>query len=113
MDPRMTTETLGLLAVFLDDPASPRYGLELAAAAGVKTGTLYPCLARLEKAGWLSSRWEEIDPRQAGRPRRRLYELTDRGAERARDAIETQMARLRAAQHPKARVQPLPLPRHA
>jgi PadR family transcriptional regulator, regulatory protein PadR len=43
-------------------------------------GTLYKALARLEDAGLLTSRWE--DPAAAeGRPRRRLYELTGRGAE--------------------------------
>ena len=44
-------------------------------------GTLYKALARLEKAGLLTSRWE--NPAQAadeGRPRRRLYEVTGEGA---------------------------------
>jgi PadR family transcriptional regulator, regulatory protein PadR len=38
-------------------------------------GTVYPALHRLERAGLLRSHWAE----QAGR-RRRLYELTARGA---------------------------------
>ncbi len=38
-------------------------------------GTLYPALHRLEKAGWLSSKWAE-----AGGRRRRVYQLTARGA---------------------------------
>jgi DNA-binding PadR family transcriptional regulator len=49
-------------------------------------GTLYKALARLEKFGLLSSRWEGPAAAQ-GRPRRRLYELTRQGAnvaERAR-----------------------------
>jgi PadR family transcriptional regulator PadR len=37
-------------------------------------GTIYPALHRLERAGWLASRWEE----QSGR-RRRVYQLTARG----------------------------------
>jgi hypothetical protein len=42
-------------------------------------GTLYKALGRLEDAGLLASTWE--DPAAAeGRPRRRLYELTERGA---------------------------------
>jgi DNA-binding PadR family transcriptional regulator len=43
-------------------------------------GTLYKALGRLEKAGLLSSRWE--DPNIAadeGRPRRRLYRITADG----------------------------------
>jgi PadR family transcriptional regulator PadR len=40
-------------------------------------GTLYKALDRLERAGYLASRWE--DPRLAadeGRPRRRFYRVT-------------------------------------
>ena len=39
-------------------------------------GTLYKALSRLEHQGLLESRWEEIDPAEAGRPRRRLYRVT-------------------------------------
>lgn len=44
-------------------------------------GTLYKALARLEAGGLLESEWE--DPERAlaeGRPRRRLYRITDAGA---------------------------------
>ncbi|MGW7534075.1 PadR family transcriptional regulator [Amycolatopsis sp. NPDC054798] len=51
------------------------YGLELCAAAGLPSGTIHPILARLEKAGWLRSRWEQVDPSERGRPRRRYYSL--------------------------------------
>lgn len=53
-------------------------------------GTLYKALDRLEKAGFLVSRWE--DPAVAaneGRPRRRHYRVTAKGEEvlaRARSA---------------------------
>lgn len=53
--------------------------MKLGAELDLKSGTVYPLLARLEKAGWLESRWEEIDPAEAGRPRRRLYRLTGEG----------------------------------
>ncbi len=44
-------------------------------------GTLYKALARMEKAGLLTSRWEEPDgPLTDGRPRRRLYLVTGAGA---------------------------------
>ena len=32
-------------------------------------------LARLERCGWLESRWEDIEPAEEGRPRRR-YRLS-------------------------------------
>ena len=64
-------------------------------------GTLYRSLARLEKAGLLSSRWE--DPQIAaaeGRPLRRLYRVTVEGEDAlatardaARDAVSTDRRR--------------------
>jgi DNA-binding PadR family transcriptional regulator len=48
---------------------------------------MYPLLARLETAGWFKSTWEDLDPREAGRPRRRLYTLTPLGQTKANDAL--------------------------
>jgi DNA-binding PadR family transcriptional regulator len=45
-------------------------------------GTLYKALSRLEELGLLTSGWEDAAAAE-GRPRRRLYELTRRGAEQA------------------------------
>ena len=43
-------------------------------------GTLYKALDRLEKAGYLDSRWEEpADAARDGRPRRRFYWVTVTG----------------------------------
>ena len=42
-------------------------------------GTLYKALGRLEEFGLLTSRWEDAEAAE-GRPRRRLYELTGKGA---------------------------------
>jgi len=92
---RMTAHTLAILAAILDDPTRPWYGLELCKEAGLKSGTLYPALARLERAGVLMSKWEDVDPRTAGRPRRRLYELTGAGRAIAEGALSSHLARLR------------------
>jgi hypothetical protein len=86
--PRMTLQTLLVLQAMLSDPTARHYGLELSRVAGFATGTVYPILARLEKADWVSSDWEDVDPAQEGRPRRRLYMLTGKGAEGARGALE-------------------------
>ena len=48
-------------------------------------GTLYKALSRLEEFGLLTSRWEDAAA-AAGRPRRRLYELTRQGAHVAEQA---------------------------
>lgn len=54
-----------------------RHGYELMAQAGVKSGTLYPLLMRLEAQGLLEARW--VDSPQTGRPPRHMYKLTAEG----------------------------------
>jgi PadR family transcriptional regulator, regulatory protein PadR len=49
-------------------------------------GTLYKALSRLEDFGLLSSRWEDA-AEVAGRPRRRLYEITGQGVQAAQKAV--------------------------
>ena len=85
--PRMTIPTQLVLAALLEEPARERYGAELGAIAGLPSGTIHPILARLEGAGWLDSRWEDIDPRREGRPARRYYRLTATGAGASRAAL--------------------------
>ena len=80
LEPRITVPVLRVLQAFLIAGAAERlYGLQLTDQTGLKSGTLYPVLARLEKAGWVVSAWEEVDPRDVGRPRRRYYELSGVG----------------------------------
>ena len=51
------------------------------------SGTVYPALRRLEKAGLLGSGWEkDEDARAAGRPRRRTYKITTLGRKALPDA---------------------------
>ena len=67
------------------------YGFDLADQTKLKSGTMYPLLARLEKAGWLTSRTEDVDPHLVGRPRRRLYALTGEGELAARQELTSQL----------------------
>jgi DNA-binding PadR family transcriptional regulator len=76
-----------VLQVMLGETGSKRYGLEIGREAGLRSGTVHPILARLERVGWAESRWEEIDPRAEGRPARRYYWLTAEGASEARRAL--------------------------
>ena len=48
-------------------------------------GTLYKALGRLEEFGMLASSWEDEGVAE-GRPRRRLYSLTGKGARMAEEA---------------------------
>lgn len=86
-EPRITVQVLGVLNAMLEAPTSDWYGLELARRISLKSGTIYPILARLENAGWVESSWEKIDPVEAGRPRRRLYRLTAIGQRQAQSAL--------------------------
>lgn len=96
---RMTSSVLKVVAALLADPAADRYGLQLMQDTGLQSGTLYPILVRLERAGWVESRWEQIDPVAEGRPSRRYYRLTPDGAVEARREValmQQQMARASA-----------------
>src|SRR5688572_25758895 len=86
-EPRMTIPTQRVLEALLDDPAREHYGVEIGNAAGLRSGTVHPILARLEGVGWLTSRWEDVDPQAEGRPARRYYRLTADGVQAARAAV--------------------------
>jgi PadR family transcriptional regulator PadR len=64
-------------------------------------GTLYGALERLERRGYLDSRWEDpTAAATAGRPRRRSYRLTVAGETATRDARAAR--RERTTHHPAA-----------
>jgi PadR family transcriptional regulator len=85
--PRMTIPTQQVLSAFPEDPHQELYGLEICHGADPPSGTVHLILARFEGLGWLESRWEDIDPRDEGRPQRRYYRLTGQGIILARDAL--------------------------
>jgi PadR family transcriptional regulator PadR len=87
---RLTQVVLDVLDVLTNSPPdNPAWGLRLCRVTGLGTGTVYPALDRLLKAGWINDYWE--DPSPVDRPRRRFYEVTSTGREhyaaalRARD----------------------------
>ena len=84
--PRLTIQTLKVLAAFSSATEDGLSGAEIAKLTGLLSGTLYPILLRLEQAGWLKSQWEQGDPQVLGRPRRRLYRMTGLG-ERALERL--------------------------
>ena len=86
-DVRMSLQTLRVLEAFLENPSDRLAGADVQKRSGLASGTLYPILLRLEAAGWFVSRWENIDPASAGRPRRRLYRLTPGGLARASEVF--------------------------
>jgi len=52
------------------------YGFDIADVTGLRGGTVYPILRRLEGCGLVRSRWESVSvSRGEGRPPRRYYIL--------------------------------------
>lgn len=90
--------SLQILAAIRDDVT---YGLEIVAHTGLPSGTVYPTLGRLKSRGLVRSSWEAArDAEEAGRPRRRYYELTAEGVEALAEGRE-RFARAAAGLSPK------------
>jgi PadR family transcriptional regulator, regulatory protein PadR len=87
---RLGRATVDVLAVLIDS-TEPRWGLELIKLTGRPSGTMYPLLDRLERAGWVTSDWDN-DVARPG-PRRRMYRLTPDGVIAAREALGQAAAR--------------------
>ncbi|MBS0384480.1 MAG: helix-turn-helix transcriptional regulator [Proteobacteria bacterium] len=74
---RPSAQTLAVLDALAEARRQWRYGLELAAATGLKSGSLYPILARLDERGLVESKW--LEPEKPGRPARHAYRITAAG----------------------------------
>lgn len=77
---RVTVAVGRVLREFLTDTSRARYGYDLMQSTGYPSGKLYPILAKLVKAGWLTRDREDVDEGHVGRPTRYLYRLTEHGA---------------------------------
>lgn len=78
----MSRPARDLLATLLDARDRWSHGYELASRTGIKSGTLYPLLIRLEAQGYLEAEWQP--PLASGRPPRHAYRLTAAGRRLAR-----------------------------
>lgn len=97
---RIGKATVDVLEVLLGT-GEPRWGLEIIKLTGRPSGSVYPLLDRLERAGWVTSSWDDDAERRG--PRRRMYLLTPEGAVEARRVV----ARASASPSPR------PVPRTA
>jgi DNA-binding PadR family transcriptional regulator len=60
--------------------AGRSYGFDIMDVTGLPSGTVYPLLRRLERAGCVAARWEdEAVAHREGRPARREYRITAQG----------------------------------
>jgi PadR family transcriptional regulator PadR len=103
----MTAGVARVVRIFLDDPGTAMYGFDLMQRTRFPSGTIYPILARLERAGWIIGEQEAPDQASLqGRPARRLYRLTADGAVAARLALAELNAQLQP--RPPGAVRPQP-----
>lgn len=70
-----------VLALMTRSGSAWHHGYDLCRQTGIKSGTLYPLLMRLESQGYLVAEWQA--PTAAGRPARHVYRLTDAGRQYA------------------------------
>ena len=84
-----------------------RYGFDLMDVTGLASGGVYQALAALERAGYVSSRWErpQIAERDK-RPRRRYYSITRAGTRVLAEADERYRAFRRATPRPSGNRDP-------
>jgi PadR family transcriptional regulator, regulatory protein PadR len=81
--PNASKQTALLLSTLLEHPSEWRHGYGISQLTGLKSGTLYPLLMRLEEQGFLESKWQETG--RPGSPPRHMYRLTQSGRVFARD----------------------------
>lgn len=87
----MSRQTRKIFSALLAEPREWRYGYDLSRETTLKSGTLYPILMRLNKRGWLETKWTALDA--PGRPPRHMYRLTADGLRSARAIVELKAAR--------------------
>jgi DNA-binding PadR family transcriptional regulator len=66
------------------------HGYDLCRRTGIKSGTLYPLLIRLEAQGYLEAEWQPST--EPGRPPRHAYRLTSAGHRFVQAAVDAQNA---------------------
>lgn len=81
---RPSEQTLLVLDALAASPDDWLYGLQLAEATGLKSGSLYPILIRLNERTLVESRW--LEPERPGRPPRHAYRITAAGKAALREA---------------------------
>ncbi len=90
---RLSLRAAQVLKVFLENPDEPHYGFDLMQRVSMPSGSLYPILARFERAGWIIGAQEDIDPVAKGRPARRYFRMTGEGV----SVAQRRLAELSAA----------------
>jgi PadR family transcriptional regulator len=81
---RVSSSTHRVLAALAGDADPDWLALDLCRRTRLGSGRVARILLRMERWGWVESRWEDPGAFRTGRPRHRLYRLTSTGARVAR-----------------------------
>ncbi|MBT9444738.1 MAG: helix-turn-helix transcriptional regulator [Hyphomonadaceae bacterium] len=92
---RLSPQAIQVLAALAEKRSGWLYGLQVAAATELKSGSLYPILIRLDERGLLESKW--IEPEYLGRPARHAYRITGAGRAALSEALASRITRFRGA----------------
>jgi PadR family transcriptional regulator PadR len=77
------------LAVLAAVSRSIRHGFDIMDQTGLPSGTVYPALGRLERDGYVRSKWEsQLVAQREKRPPRRYYEITAAGSRALAASVE-------------------------
>ncbi len=74
-----SAQMVAVLFALAESGAQRSHGYDLCRELGLKAGTVYPILRRLDERGLVETQWEQDPP--PGRPARHLYRLSGAGAE--------------------------------
>ncbi|MBJ7485079.1 helix-turn-helix transcriptional regulator [Brevundimonas sp.] len=74
---KLSPQTLSVLSALAEAGSAWRYGLQISQSTALKSGSLYPILARLNERGLIEGEW--LEPERPGRPPRHAYRLTAEG----------------------------------
>ncbi|MNW51968.1 Transcriptional regulator PadR-like family protein [compost metagenome] len=84
---RRTPATAAVIGALMESPEAI-WGLQIVKMTGLKTGTVYPILERLEDAGWITSEWDTDLSRKG--PRRRYFKLEAEAVAYAQEYVTNQ-----------------------
>lgn len=92
----LSPQAVAVLQALAERQRKWSYGLEIAEATGLASGSLYPILIRMADRGLLESQW--LEPERAGRPPRHAYRITGEGRAALYDALaRSQTSRMKEA----------------
>ena len=88
---KVTLPMLRVLDLLLSEPTrGDWFALQVCRETRLGSGTVVQILFRLDRWGWVESRWESFDEaRESHRPRRKFYRMTATGAREATALLAT------------------------